>query len=195
MSFKEDLQTFIDFLKNNDDHESAKKEYRRLIKTYHPDHAPEQDKELYNDYILLINKVYAAGKTKTKETEIETEPQSKSKVYTFTRKGLDGKDYVYKCANYFDYLYKVARNEYHTGHEMLHFHHLNYMDRKAIDQNSLEVMQHYWNAIKCYKFILKNCKDPVILSSTDFELKMTQDAVNNLARSLTASDGKGLAIS
>lgn len=150
MSFKEDLQTFIDFLKNNDDHESAKKEYRRLIKTYHPDHAPEQDKELYNDYILLINKVYAAGKTKTK---------------------------------------------YHTGHEMLHFHHLNYMDRKAIDQNSLEVMQHYWNAIKCYKFILKNCKDPVILSSTDFELKMTQDAVNNLARSLTASDGKGLAIS
>ena len=104
----------------------------------------------------------------------------------------DGKTYSYKCRNYFDYLYKVARNEYDIGHQILHFHNINYLDKKALDQNSLEVMQHYWNSIKCYKFLLKNCHDPVILSTCEFELKMVQDAVNVLARTIISSDDTGL---
>ena len=155
MAFKEDLQSFIDFLKTSDDSNKIRKMYHQLLKTYHPDVAPEKDKNLYNDYILLINKVYSAGKIKTKETQINSESihqnQNNQKVYIFSKIGPDGKTYNYKCRNYFDYLYKVARGEYDRGHELLHFSGVNHMDKKAVDQNSLEVMQHYWNAIfLCY---------------------------------------------
>lgn len=196
MPFNEDLQSFIDFLKTNDDFNQTKKEYRRLIKLYHPDHASENEKDLYNEYILLINKVFASGKTNTKEPQIdETElcsSNNSTKTYIFTKTGPDGKTYSYKCRNYFDYLYKIARYEYNKGHEILHWHNINYLDKEAINQNSLEVMQHYWNAIKCYKFLLKNCTDPIILSTCEFELKMTQDSVNVLARTIANSDDKRL---
>lgn len=198
MPFKEDFQTFVDFLKHTDSPEEIKKSYRKILMKYHPDHAEEKDKELYNDYIILINKAYSAGRTKTKETEIKTDwqtaGQNSQQSYVFTKTGPDGKTYSYKCRNYFDYLYKMARYEYDKGHEILHFHHINYLDKKAIDQNSLEVMQHYWNSIKCYKFLQKNCHDPVILSTCDFELKMVQEAVNNLARTIIASDENGLMV-
>ena len=192
MAFKEDLQTFVEILKNGDDDE-AKKEYRKLLKKYHPDHSAENEKDLHTEYILLINKVYAAGKIKTKETEIdEKEGQSQpNKTYVFTRNGLDGKTYSYKCRNYHDYLYKIARNEYTIGHDILHFHNLNYLDRKALEQNTLEVMQHYRNAIKCFKYLLANTRDKVILSTCEFEIKMVQEAVNNLSRTII-SDEKSL---
>lgn len=192
MAFKEDFQEFVDFLKKTDNPDEIKKAYRKILKTYHPDHAAEKDKELYNEYILLINKVYSAGRTKTKEMKIKKEAQAAAQTYVFTKTGPDGRTYSYKCRSYFDYLYKVARYEYDKGHEILHFHNINYLDKKALDQNSLEVMQHYWNSIKCFKFLLKNCHDAVILSTCDFELKMVQNAVNSLARTIIASDDKGL---
>ena len=194
MAFKEDFQEFVEFLKTTQEPDEMKKAYRKILMEYHPDHAAEKDKELYNEYILLINKAYAAGRTKTKETEIKSDTGAGAigQTYVFTKIGPDGKTYSYKCRNYFDYLYKVARNEYDIGHQILHFHNINYLDKKALDQNSLEVMQHYWNSIKCYKFLLKNCHDPVILSTCEFELKMVQDAVNVLARTIISSDDTGL---
>jgi len=132
MAFKEDLQTFIDFLKSTDNTDDTRKEYRKLLKKYHPDHAEEKDKELYNDYILLINKVYAEGKTKTKETVIETNAASEKQTYIFTKVGAAGKTYTYKCHNYSDYLFKIARHEFDIGHEILHLHNLNRMDKDAL---------------------------------------------------------------
>ena len=187
MSFKEDLQTFAEIIKNTDS-ELSKKEYRKLLKKYHPDHAPENQKDLHTEYILLINKVYAAGKIKTKETQINEAESQPQKKYIFTRTALDGKTYSYKCRNYHDYLYKIARNEYATGHEILHFHHINYLDKKALDQNTLEVMQHYRNAIKCFKYLLANSRDSVILSTCEFELKMVQDAVTGLSRTIICEE-------
>ena len=189
-TFREDLQSFINFLQNNDNPDEIRKEYRRMVKLYHPDIAPENQKQIYNDYILLINKVYSDGKTRAKETVIDTDKKSVNREYIFTKKGADGKIYNYKCRNYYDYLFKIARYEYDTGHAILHFHHLNYLDKKAMDQNSLEVMQHWWNAIKCYKYLLKNCQDVAILDTCLFELEMTQKSVNNLSRTLASSDGK-----
>lgn len=192
MTFKEDLQSFIDFLKTTDNADETRKEYRKLVKKYHPDFAEEKDKELYNDYILLINKVFTEGKTKTKETKIENDEDALKKTYEFSKIGPDGKTYTYKCRNYSDYLYKISRYEYDKGHEILHFHNINYLDKEALNQNTLEVMQHYWNSIKCYKHLLKTCKDPVIISSAQFDIKMVQDAVNMLSRTVINSDEKGI---
>lgn len=194
MAFNEDIKAFVDFLKTNSDSSEARKEYRKLLKKYHPDIAEEKDKSLFNKYILLINKVYSAGKIVTKEFTPETQnEQDRQKTYVFTKTGPDGKTYSYKCRDYYDYLFKVARSEYDKGHEILHSHDINYLDKKAIDQNSLEVMQHYYNAIKCCKFILKNCSDNVILNSVEFDLTMVQDSVNKLAQTIITSDEKSLA--
>lgn len=190
MAFKEDLQSFIDFLKTTDNPDETHKEYRKLVKKFHPDHAQEKDKELYNDYILLINKVFSEGKTKTKETIIEKKEDVENKTYIFSKIGPDGKTYTYKCRNYSDYLFKVARYEYDIGHDIFHRHGL--LSKEALNQNSLEVMQHYWNSIKCYKHLLKTSKDPVIISSVQFDLKMVQDAVNILSRTIAESNEKGI---
>ena len=62
--------------------------------------AQENQKQIYNDYILLINKIYSDGKTKTKETVIDTGKKSENREYIFTKKGIDGKIYNYKCRNF-----------------------------------------------------------------------------------------------
>lgn len=194
MSFKEDLQAFINILNTTNDETEAKKEYRKLVQLYHPDHAPEKDKNTYNEYILLINKVYTQGKTKTKETDINTQKEAVNKTYYFTKIGPDGKQYSYKCYNYYDYLFRIARHEYDIGHELLHFPNLNHSDKKAMMQNSLEVMQHFRNSIKCYKFLRQNCRDEVILSTCDFDINMVQKAINILSRTI-AEDNEIVAVS
>jgi len=50
--------------------------------------AQENQKQIYNDYILLINKIYSDGKTKTKETVIDTGKKSENREYIFTKKSL-----------------------------------------------------------------------------------------------------------
>ena len=40
-NFKEDLQLFIPFLQINDNPDEIRKEYRRMVKLYHPDIAQE----------------------------------------------------------------------------------------------------------------------------------------------------------
>ena len=67
---------------------------------YHPDIAQENQKQIYNDYILLINKIYSDGKTKTKETVIDTGKKSENREYIFTKKSIDGKIYNYKYRNF-----------------------------------------------------------------------------------------------
>lgn len=84
--------------------------------------------------------------------------------------------------SYFDHLFKVARAEYNHGHDILH-----------AGKDSLEVMQHYWNAIKCYKYIIQHCKDEVIVYSAKFDYQMATDANNTLARTL-ASAGNELIV-
>ncbi len=201
MSFKEDLQNFVGAIQLGADGAEIKKEYISLVKKYHPDRVSEEEKDTYTEYMALLNKVYSQGKTKVREVQIENEsnlaaegkqnPDDKKYVYTKT---ISGKTYSYPCSNYFDYLYKVARGEYNHGHEILHFgKDRNYLDKASIDKNSLEVMQHYWNAIKCYKYIIQHCKDEVLVSSAKYDYQMTTDANNTLARTL-ASAGNELMI-
>lgn len=191
MSFKEDLQSFISLIQSISDEAEIKKEYISLVKKYHPDKVSEKEKGIYTEYMTLLNKVYSQGKTKVREVQLEKESNeaanSNSKKYVYTKISF-GKTYSYQCRNYFDYLYKVARGEYDAGHEILHFgKDKNYLDKASIDKNSLEVMQHYWNAIKCYKYIIQNCKDEVIVSSAKFDYQMVTDANNILARTLALS--------
>lgn len=192
MSFKEDLQNFVGAIQSGNDEVEIKKEYISLVKKYHPDRVSEKEKDTYTEYMTFLNKVYSQGKTKVREVQIENEPNvvaegkqsSDGKEYVYT-KYKNGKTYSYPCRSYFDYLYKVARGEYDAGHEILHFgKDVNYLDKASIDKNSLEVMQHYWNAIKCYKFIIQHCKDEVLVSSAKFDYQMATDANNTLARTL-----------
>lgn len=196
MLFKEELQHFVSLIQSGVDEAEIKKVYISLVKKYHPDKVSDEEKGTYTEYMTLLNKVYSQGKTKIREIQIENESKaaangvkksSDSKKYVYTKTSF-GKTYSYPCRSYFDYLYKVARGEYDAGHEILHFGKgVNYLDKAAVDKNSLEVMQHYWNAIKCYKYIIQHCKDEVLVSSAKFDYQMATDANNTLARTLASS--------
>lgn len=141
--------------------------------------------EIKKNYISLVKK-YHPDRVSDEEKDTYTEYMTfLNKVYS------QGKTKVREVQienepnvgrTYFDYLFKVARAEYNHGHDILH-----------AGKDSLEVMQHYWNAIKCYKYIIQHCKDEILVSSAKFDYQMATDANNTLARTL-ASAGNELIV-
>lgn len=67
MSFQIDLADFINIKNSAITFNEIKKAYISLVKKYHPDKAPKDFQAQYNGYMILINKVFAQGKTKIKE--------------------------------------------------------------------------------------------------------------------------------
>lgn len=143
------------------------------------------EEKIKKEYISLVKK-YHPDRVSEKEKGTYTEymtllnkvySQGKTKVREVQIESESNVD-----RTYFDYLFKVARAEYNHGHDILH-----------AGKDSLEVMQHYWNAIKCYKYIIQHCKDEVLVSSAKFDYQMATDANNILARTL-ASTGNELIV-
>lgn len=64
-NFKNDFSVFIKLLTSaseNSTKAEIKKQYLTLVKKYHPDAAPEHLQKSYNEYMMLLNKVYAQWK-------------------------------------------------------------------------------------------------------------------------------------
>ena len=52
--FKSDLSNFLQIIKNTTNLSEIKKEYVNLVKKYHPDTAPAQLKQKYNEYMIIF---------------------------------------------------------------------------------------------------------------------------------------------
>lgn len=66
--FKVDLATFLKLLTSDSDKSETKKQYISLAKKYHPDSASENLGKTYNEYMMLLNKLYAQWKAQGKIT-------------------------------------------------------------------------------------------------------------------------------
>lgn len=169
MDFKADLNILISLIKDDCNQDEIKREYLKLVKKYHPDGVAENLKSTYNEYMVVLNSVYAKGKTKVQEVRFK-KPESEE----------DKKNQE----KYFRKIFDYGKAEYEKGFRSIHENQINKLDRKAVDQNTLEIMGHYLNAIKCFGFILKNCTDKVLVDSVEFEYHMLQDYNAKLAKTL-----------
>lgn len=67
MDFKTDLSNLINLINDGHNQDEIKKEYLKLVKKYHPDGVAENLKSTCNEYMVVLNSVYAKGKTKVQE--------------------------------------------------------------------------------------------------------------------------------
>ena len=167
--FKTDIKNLINLINDGCNQDEIKKEYLKLVKKYHPDGVSENLKSTCNEYMVVLNSIYAKGKTKVQKIKFK-KPESE----------IDNK----KQAEYFRKIFDFGKSEYEKGFRSIHENQINKLDRKSMDQNTLEIMGHYLNAIKCYEFILKNCSDNVLLNSVEFDYHMLQDYNAKLAKTL-----------
>ena len=110
--------------------------------------------------------------------------EGKTKVQEVRFKKPESEEDKKNQEKYFRKIFDYGKAEYEKGFRSIHENQINKLDRKAVDQNTLEIMGHYLNAIKCFGFILKNCTDKVLVDSVEFEYHMLQDYNAKLAKTL-----------
>lgn len=186
MSFQEDLADFINIKNSAITFNEIKKAYISLVKKYHPDKAPKDFQAQYNGYMILINKVFAQGKTKIKEindVNISEQKETNIKEYTFT--DFYGKEKKYK--DYLEYLLHYGISEYNSSLLVLEIAGYKQNENKVVssyDPNEntyiYDAMQHLYNATKCFSYIIRNHKDYIFAPYAKEEL----EKVNALAKSV-----------
>ncbi len=195
--FKTDLSNFLQIIKNTTNLSEIKKEYVNLVKKYHPDTAPAELKQKYNEYMIIINKTYSQGKTNVKEVQInekqaETVQPAAKKVYSF--KDYYGREKQY--TDYLEYIMHLGVTEYDTGRIVMvngNFEdsYLKNSPYKPNDNsNLLEAMQHLYNASKCFNYIINNHPDYIFIEQVKEDYEKVIKLNNNLSKHIANSDCK-----
>ena len=195
--FKADLSNFLQIIKNTTNLSEIKKEYVNLVKKYHPDTAPVELKQKYNEYMIIINKTYSQGKTNVKEVQIdenkkETVQAAAKKVYSF--KDYYGREKQY--TDYLEYIMHLGVTEYDTGRIVMMDG--NYEDsylknspyKPNDNSNLLEAMQHLYNASKCFNYIINNHPDYLFIEQVKEDYEKVIKLNNNLSKHIANSDSK-----
>ena len=195
--FKSDLSNFLQIIKNSSNLSEIKKEYVNLVKKYHPDTAPAQLKQKYNEYMIIINKTYSQGKTNVKEVQIdenkkETTQTAAKKVYSF--KDYYGREKQY--TDYLEYIMHLGVTEYDTGRIVMM--NGNYEDsylknspyKPNDNSNLLEAMQHLYNASKCFNYIINKHPNYIFIEQVKEDYEKVIKLNNNLSKHIANSDCK-----
>ena len=195
--FKSDLSNFLQTIKNSGNLSEIKKEYVNLVKKYHPDTAPAELKQKYNEYMIIINKTYSQGNTNVKEVQIDenkaqTVQKAAKKVYSF-------KDYYGRVKEYTDYLEYIMHmgvTEYDTGRIVMangNFEDSYLKNSPYIpndNSNLLEAMQHLYNASKCFNYIINKHPDYIFIEQVKEDYQKVIKLNNNLSKHIANSDSK-----
>lgn len=200
--FKNDFQNFLIELKTSSSPIQAKKAYLSIAKKYHPDSSPDNLQNSYNEYMMLVNKVYtewkACGKIVTEKTGTdENNTKNNSKVYTVVMHvGVFGarEGSILKFTDYFEYLLKQGQDYYWQAHQIL----LKDwgMENENPEQTTYEALDLLFKAKQCYTKILKespkrNNPDYVFMIQNEIEKVYIMN--KNISRGLSNScDSKEL---
>ena len=195
--FKSDLSNFLQIIKNTTNFSEIKKEYVNLVKKYHPDTAPAELKQKYNEYMIIINKTYSQGKTNVKEVQIDenkTKPEQPAakKVYSFT----DYYGRVKEYTDYLEYIMHMGVTEFDTGRIVMTYGNFedSYLKNTGYNPNDnsnlLEAMQHLYNASKCFNYIINNNPDYIFIEQVKENYEKVIKLNNNLSKHIANSDCK-----
>lgn len=199
--FSNDIKEFLELIHNQDDKNQIKKTYLQLVKKYHPDSVGDELKSTYNEYMLLINKVYSQGKSGEKtenpydsnsaENKIKANQQEK-KIYSFT--SYYNTEYTF--TDYYKYLYEKGKNEWDWATCMLGSGGQNHAnDPKGLSDHTCEIMGHLYNSTVCLKEVITHAKkqnDLITVSSCQDFLQRIYKTNNRISQSIIQSESKSL---
>lgn len=189
--FTQDIKNFLTIIQTGNNPE-IKKNYLFLVKKYHPDLAGNELQSTYNDYLILINRIYAQRNVGIKEEVVEKEKDSAQtqKVYKFT--SYYNTEYTF--TDYYKYLYEKGKNEWDWATCMLGSGGQNMAnDPKSLSDNTCEVMGHLYNATICLKEVIKHARknnDMIFVTTCEDLLQRIFKTNNNISRSIIQSEAK-----
>lgn len=210
--FKSDFTAFIKLLSQESNQSSEiKKQYIILVKKYHPDSAPENQQKVCNEYMMLLNKVYAQWKSEgkidigtsenqfaNKQNVTNQADDTLNKTYTFTPhagvfESRETKPRTFR--NYYEYLLALGKDYYWRAHQIL----LKDwgLENENPDATVFEALVFLEKAKQCYNEILatspnKNNPDYVFMIKN--ELLKLYDMNKNITRGLSANNEKALQV-
>ena len=198
-NFKKDISEFIKLINHSNEQSKIKKYYFSLVKKYHPDSASSELKNRHNEYMIIINKLYSQGKTKVKEINISSDgvqktSKSNAKIYVF--RDYYGREKKY--TNYLEYIMHLGISEFDIGREVLTFGNRNELIKRNTtyifnyEKNRLEAMQHFYNASKCFNYIINNYPNYVFIEYVKEEYEKVLNLNNYLSNIMVTSDSKEL---
>lgn len=191
--FSVDIKDFLTVIQNGNKPE-IKKNYLSLVKKYHPDLVGNELKSTYNDYLILINRIYTQGKLEIKEApvEIQDEEEQNQKIYKFT--SYYNTEYTF--TDYYKYLYEKGKNEWDWATCMLGSGGQNMAnDPKSLSDHTSEVMGHLYTGIICLKEVMKHAKkvnDLILVTTCDDLIQRIYKTNNNISRSIIQSEEKSI---
>lgn len=200
--FKTDFSDFLKlFSTDNVENAVVKKQYLQLVKKYHPDSAAEPLQKTYNEYMMLLNKVYAQWKAEGKvviksPVENETPAAVPGQTYSFVpHTGI----FVNKGAkprvfhDYFEYLLALGADYYWQAHQiLLKDWGLENVNPEATVYEALTILE---KAKQCFNTILAkspNRNDESYCFMVQNELAKIYDMNKNISRGLSANNGREL---
>lgn len=181
-SFNDDFAQFNKMLNEETDSSKVKKHYLALIKKYHPDNAPSEEKKLYTEYSILLNNSFSSwealslksGHEKNVITEYKFTPKSKflsnsrriSRTYT----------------DYYEYLLNIGKDYYWRAHDAIE-------DKQNINKSSrtilIESLYYLSKAKRCYLEVLKHdCSDEEYRFMVQNEINKVKSMAKNISRTL-----------
>ena len=152
--FYKDFEHFKQSIFQQND-SKIRKEYLALLKKYHPDLAEESNKQIFQEYTLNIISAYEEYQN-TKNPDLQQKQ-------TAPENNTPNDDSLYLK------LMEIARNEYNEYKK--------HAVRKGWSIN-VESRDYLKNAVNCYKKIIKECKDPVLVKAARNQLDWVKPLYN-----------------
>lgn len=188
--FKKDFYDFLQTVNESFNEYEIRKKYLFMVKKYHPDTAPSGLEFLYNDYMVLINRVYSKGRTSVKEVDIPK--KAIDRTFENQKNGYVFYDYYgreRRYTNYLEYIFHLGMEEYNTALLILSngtFEdcYINTQQKFNVNDNKrvFDSMQHIYNAIKCFSCILKNYPNYVFIESVKEQFQKVIKLNNNISK-------------
>ena len=190
-NFKEKLDNFIKYSHNVDDNNLIRNEYLKLVKEFHPDVNNKTNKELANEYMIIINYVYEnLLHNKNNFKLIKDDEYEKYKIngkYCFVNE-YNIKEYI---SDKILFIYKLGMLEYGKANIVM-------LDNPSYNGNKektgYQIIGHLYKAYKYFKDVIKmdkegNWKKNAILN-LHYAFKMNE----HITRGLNVSNEKGIAV-
>ncbi len=149
----------LEILTGAQNQEELKKAYLTLVKKYHPDRARECDKERYNEYLTLINRVYgelrtAADIKAAAAQKAAAESQRFQREYIIKYRGA-----VIATKDWEDVLLKTGHDMISTAYDQIHA----LFGRRKSEEDVASAVQLATKATEQFQKVLKESRNSYYL--------------------------------